>query len=507
LKFLKKYRSFIILIIFFCSTCNIVVGQEEDDYNTSSGSNEASLSEADCQKFLLRLSKKINRSAEKIRKSNDAYLDKYNKATEQVLQKLCLENEAAAEALINNSWYSENRFRNKCSRECDQECSGNYLAMDTIDMAVNLLKEKTSVKDCGCIGFEEFKTSRANLRKEIKRTELISGYLAEQTGYFKDVLGERQDLLIGLKQLEKAQFYHSAQFGEIMNLFGDFNGIEGKVLDILGVKGMMENMAGQLEPNHSNVPNLDISKLLGDSPAAILDVFASETAEIKDAVDQPIQEAKDLKSSIHDGEIVTDSISNIKGKVKSEGYGDKSDLSWKPNPLKTKRFIDRVSYGSTLNIDRKNNFFPTTGTLAFQAGYQISPKSNFGIGASSIFGSRYSNIKEYSNSRIGNIFYLSGLGYRGYMDYELLKDMYFEICFERNFYDIEINDISSQSGLANNGAYTSLLAGLKIKKGSSKKTSRATVEILCDLLSPQTGRPMIVVKTGIEIRSKHSYTK
>lgn len=507
MKFSKKHRSFIVLIIFFCSSCNVAVCQENDYYNTTSDSCAASLSGTDCQKFLSRLSKRINRSAEKIRKSNDAYLDKYNKATEQVLQKLCLENEAAAEALINNSWYSANRFRNKCSRECDQEFNGNYLAIDTIDMAVNLLKEKYSRKNCSCNGFEEFNSSRENLRKEIKRSELIGSYLSEQTGYFKDVLGERADLLVGLKQLEKAQFYHNAQFREIMNLFGDFNGIEGKVLDVLGVKGIMENMAGQLEPNHSNVPNLDISKLLGDSPTAILDVFASETAVIKDAVDQPIQEAKDLKSSIPDGEIVSDSISNTKGKVKSEGFGDKSDLSWKPNPLKTKRFIDRVSYGSTLNIDRKNNFFPTTGTLAFQAGYQISPKSNFGIGASSIFGSRYSNIKEYSNSRIGNIFYLSGFGYRSYMDYEFLKDLYFEICFERNFYDIEMGDTSSQIDLSNQGAYTSFLAGIKMKKGSSKKTSRATVEILCDLLSPQTGRPMIVVKTGIEIRSKHSYTK
>ncbi len=53
---------------------------------------------------------------------------------------------------------------------------------------------------------------------------------------------------------------------------------------------------------------------------------------------------------------------------------------FKPNEMKTKSFLSRLEFGTNVQFQRSNQFFPSTGDFAGQVGYRFNKNGIIGMG-------------------------------------------------------------------------------------------------------------------------------
>jgi hypothetical protein len=177
--------------------------------------------------------------------------------------------------------------------------------------------------------------------------------------------------------------------------------------------------------------------------------------------------------------------------IKSGTLADAPDF--KPNPLKTKRFIDRVTYGGNLQFIPSTYIYPLGCGLGAQVAYQLHVKSSAGLGASYTagFGKDIGHLK-YSHS---------GYGVRSFIDYQLKKILYLQGGAERNFLP-QTKALLGETIFTNQlTPVNAALLGLKIKANSTKQSSQ-TLEISYNFLHTERS-PAMVVRAGWEFGGKN----
>ncbi len=75
---------------------------------------------------------------------------------------------------------------------------------------------------------------------------------------------------------------------------------------------------------------------------------------------------------------------------------------FKPKELKTKSFLQRLEFGTNVQFQRSNQYFPTTGDFGGQVGYKFSKNGILGLGAAYKLGmgTGFDNIR-FSHQGIG----------------------------------------------------------------------------------------------------------
>ena len=170
-------------------------------------------------------------------------------------------------------------------------------------------------------------------------------------------------------------------------------------------------------------------------------------------------------------------ISKIRDKISALGAGNGNmDMpDFKPNPQKTKTFLQRLEYGTNLQTTHGSFYFPTTTDLGLSIAYMIAAKNDIGIGASYKIG---------WGSDISHIHLTSqGAGLRSFIDIQAKKSFFVTGGFEYNYQPptIPYLDISGISNWQKSG-----LIGLsKIVTMNSKVFKKTKVSILWDFLSYQ----------------------
>jgi len=168
-------------------------------------------------------------------------------------------------------------------------------------------------------------------------------------------------------------------------------------------------------------------------------------------------------------------INQIRNKLSALGGGN-ADIDmpkFKPNEQKTKTFWKRLEYGTNLQTEHADYFFPTTTDLGFSVGYKITDKNTIGIGASYKigWGSDISHVNVTSE----------GVGLRSFLDMQLKKSFYVSGGYEMNYQEpfnswMQLNNMSSwqQSGLV----------GLtKMVSINTKFLKKTKIQLLWDFLS------------------------
>ena len=189
--------------------------------------------------------------------------------------------------------------------------------------------------------------------------------------------------------------------------------------------------------------------------------------------------------------IAVDTTLQVKNRDKQE---------WRPNPLKTKRIVDRINYGSNFQFDPRTTFLPSSSTFSASISYQISPFSNLGIGTSYV-----QPLPVRQSNKETKIYFPTSPGYgiRSSIDLKMYKHIYLQVGYERN-YRSYIQGLVLSTENAQLSCLQSGLVGLKIRYPVKNKLSRPTLEMLYDFLSQQTGQPAFMLRTGIEFNGKHA---
>jgi hypothetical protein len=534
----------ILLILFFYSFT--MSSQGQDEYVVAD-SVVFELDEKQCNGFASIAAKKCDKLASKVRKTTYAALSKFQKAEDKLLNSICGINERHAESLLRTSLYSFRRMEEQIQRKSNEPLKSYLPELDSLSIVTKYLEQfppQIPMKNegikmqpdsedtkCNCNGLAQLRTSQENLNKELKRAETVSAYIKERTAYLDKIAGKYPQLQAMMPSLHKIDYYLGAQTREYFSLFADRSNPEKLLMSALKKApgfGDFANVEGALAGLNSSPASSGSGQSMEEAMAQITEAAKAQGKDvqsvlnssnlwkdgqekIREEVGQEHAIINDVTTSVENGvqmiETAADSLNRIADSKKDSLYADDNKSKkkdWKPNPLKTKRFIDRLSYGANLQANPHTTFFPTSGVLAAQLSYQITTKMNLGFGASYLVGFQ----KPSSAPEGQRISFMSSNGFnlRGYYDYNIYRRFFLQTNFEQNYRKLALthtSDIALSRELINN---TSLLAGLKLKTPSTKTTQK-TMEILYDFLHERTGQPGLVVRVGVEFLPRHGVRK
>ncbi len=525
---------------------------------------QGEVTEKQCARFAKRSVKRMDKLTARIRKTNDAYLAKFKESENALMQRLCFINEQSAEGMMQDAWYSFNRFENICGREGNNAPKGYFAELDTLTQATNYISSQRSgtsgqlqvteahpspdsnqqvsnspnqqVATCNCSGLSEIKAANARLKKELKRSEMIGQYMRERQTFLNKALANTPDGVAAMQGMQQCTHYYSAQIKEYKSIFTDRSSIEKLVMgqlmknqefaQFMNANGQLALPAGGRSLSTGEGPRVRLEDLLAQAPdetkalmTALQTPAGAKATNIKQALDDTKNDAQNvagdaqkLKNDLGNVNSESDSLNQRISKSTNQQIPDSLNQQisnspnqqankWQPNPLRTKRFIDRIQYGCTFQADRRNYFFPLSGTLAGQTSFQMHKNSNIGLGASWIIG--FDRLRGSAGTELPVVksFASNGLGLRSFIDCRLRGSLYLQGCYEINYR----NSLPNPQLLKPNPSSTSesCLLGLKLKYPSSNKRSKPTLEVLYDFMHNRTGQPAFVLRMGVEFNRKH----
>lgn len=162
-----------------------------------------------------------------------------------------------------------------------------------------------------------------------------------------------------------------------------------------------------------------IFQRLGNDPSA------------QQAVSQQMAQAKSQLNELKD------KYSNV------DNVGDMPDF--KPNPMKTKSFLQQLEFGGNLQFQKNTSYYPTTTDIAAQVGYKFHKNGCAGVGISYKLGtgSGWNHIA----------FTHQGIGLRSFIDWKLKGTFYVNGGFEENYVSSFTNVSQWQISIAGKGVH------------------------------------------------------
>jgi hypothetical protein len=317
--------------------------------------------------------------------------------------------------------------------------------------------------------------------------------------------------------IEKADYYFGDGMKEYSSIFQDRSTVERNFYKTFNklVK--------------DKIPNLDLTELSPDKAFSLSSAQSQTMSEAKVQFESAViaagRSANDALSSINQtqhlkkqfdpnnvqeskklNEIFTDSTIVDDGNVITNHHLDQNDsidskkTEWKKNPLKSKRIQDRLFYSLNFQADPHTAFFPSSGAINGQIGFQLTKDLNLSLGGSYIVAF---NAKRISTRELKHPISSNGFSMRSSLDHRLMGTVFingnFELSQRTSISELQRNRTTNQFERA-------MLLGLKIRtsKGSTK---RVTTELLYDFLHAETGQPAIIFRFGIDFLPKHAFKK
>jgi hypothetical protein len=447
-----------------------------------------------------------------------------SKQEDKLLHQLCSVNERQAESLLRNSLYSFRRYESISTRDVSTPLKNSNAELDSTTIALNFIQNNESLK-CDCHDYEHLKKAQADLKTELKKTELAKEYIGERKSYLQKVAGTNDALKKSVQSLEKTDYYFAQNVQEFCNIYKDRSGPEQVFFKFLGSLMPKANLpsSGLL----ATIQNSSATSANVESMATALTQFESAASKAGSSAgaaisgENPLQKALELakeqtpkesekllanetNSVKQYGELIenTDASSIAVEHDSTEVivHEEKDSKDWKKNPLKSKRLQDRLFYGLSFQANPHTSIFPTTGAINSQVGFQMTKNMNVGLGGSYLVGFDKKLLNE--NRAIKQI-QSNGYTWRAFADHRIKQSLFLQIGYENSFRR-QANGLNVGISEGQSENYESLLAVLKLKTPARKK-SRKTVELLYDFRHRHTGQPAIVFRAGLEFLPKHSY--
>lgn len=133
-------------------------------------------------------------------------------------------------------------------------------------------------------------------------------------------------------------------------------------------------------------------------------------------VQQNLQNAQAQLSQLKDNLLKYSGLAGISGEAQMPDFH--------VNPMKTKPFMKRLSYGFNVQFEKSNSLMPSTSDIAGTIGYKINDKSEGGIGVSYKLG--LGSLQHIQFSSLG-------IGFRSYLDWKIKNQFYITGGYEMNY--------------------------------------------------------------------------
>ena len=315
----------------------------------------------------------------------------------------------------------------------------------------------------------------SGLKNQFQKAEAIKNFLKERKQYLKEQLG-KFGFARELKKVNKQVYYYAEQLNEYKAILKDSKKAERKALELLSKTKVFKDFMRK---------NSQLASLFRipdpDNPAGPANLAGLQTrTQVNNLIQQQIASggpgaAGQFRQNIQAGQ---EELQQLKNKALEYGRGNSDDIlseGFKPNDQKTKSFWKRLEYGTNMQSQKANGFFPLTSDLGLSLGYKLNNKSIIGIGASYKmgWGSGLRNIRITQQ----------GAGLRSFVDWKIKGAFWFTGGFEMNYKTL-FNSITELREL-NAWQQSGLLGVSKTVSIKSKFFKKTKLQLLWDFLSYQ----------------------
>ena len=302
-------------------------------------------------------------------------LDRFARQEKRMQAKLMKVDSTAAKRIFSQSIDSLNHMKAGLGRKVSSITSnagGAY--MDTLQNSLKFLQGSDNVLGANNSKLAGATQSVDNLQNSLQQAELVKAYLREQRQLLKQQLAGYTGFGKDLTNLNKEAYYYGQQLNEYKATLSDRKKAEEKGIKLLKTLPAYNNFITQ----HSQYASL--FNLIGTSSSGtaglqtrsqIESVISQRLGNDPSAQQAVSQQMAQAKSQLNE---LKDKYSNL------DNAGDMPDF--KPNPMKTKSFLQRLEFGGNLQFQKNTSYYPTTTDIAGQVGYKFHKNGSAGVGVS-----------------------------------------------------------------------------------------------------------------------------
>ncbi|WPQ61684.1 hypothetical protein SIO70_25310 [Chitinophaga sancti] len=418
-------------------------------------------------RYLSQVKRKSEHVESQVDKRTAQALDRFARQEKRMQAKLMKMDSTAAKRIFSQSIDSLNHMKAGLGRKVSgitSNAGGAYL--DTLQNSLKFLQGSNNILGSNTSKLASATQSVDNLQNSLQQAEQVKAYLREQRQLLKQQLANYTGFGKDLTNLNKEAYYYGQQLNEYKATLSDRKKAEEKAVKLLKTLPAYNNFITQ----HSQYASL--FNLIGASSNSTASLAGLQTrSQVESIISQRLgndpsaqqavsQQMAQAKSQLNE---LKDKYSNL------DNAGDMPDF--KPNPMKTKSFLQRLEFGGNLQFQKNTSYYPTTTDIAGQVGYKFHKNGSAGVGLSYKLGmgTGWNHIA----------FTHQGVGLRSYMDWKLKGTFYLNGGFEENY----VSTFTNVSELMNvNSWQRSALLGIS-KKYKINAKLKGNLMLLYDFLA------------------------
>ncbi|MGC4038694.1 MAG: hypothetical protein QM764_22210 [Chitinophagaceae bacterium] len=411
----------------------------------------------------------------KLESLNAKALRQFQQEQNRLLKKLNQTDSVAAKKIIAEAQQRYKFFEQKLN---DPKQLSQYIPLlDTLKTSLKFLSANnnllTKAKD-GTRNLDQALGKVNGLEDELQKADVIKQYFNQERQILQQQL-QRLGLVKQLKQLNKDVYYYSQQVNEYKQILKDPKRIERKTIELLGHTKLFQDFM------HKNSLLASLFRLPSDDSNDPGYAQIANGLQTRSQVNQFIQSQlgsggpaalQQVQGNIQQG---ADMLQQLKNKVTQ--YGSSSDdimpEGFKPSAQKTKSFWKRLEYGTNIQSQRAQYFFPATSDIGLSVGYKLNDRSVIGIGAAYKLGlGKGWNHMQFSQQ---------GASLRSFIDWKLKGSFWVTGGFEAN-YKTEFHKIDELKSL-DAWQQSGLIGISKVVDVKSTFLKKTKLQLLWDFLS------------------------
>ncbi|WP_089811910.1 hypothetical protein [Chitinophaga sp. YR627] len=371
-------------------------------------------------KYLSEVKKKSDRVERLVNKRADKALTRLLKQEKKMKARLWKADSLAAKSIFTKSIDSLGSLKSGLKSKIASKLPAGNIYLDSLGGSLKFLEGKGALLCASKEKLSGVTRSIESLQGKLQQADQIKAYIRQHKKELKEQLSKYTGFSKDLMKINKEAYYYGQQVSEYKALLKDRKKAEAKAIELLKkmhayndflrknsqIAGMFNlgatgsNTAQSLEglQTRSQVEQM-IQQRLGSDPVA------------RQAASQQMEQARTQ-------------LNELKEKFPDlDNAGDMPDF--KPNPMKTKSFVQRLEFGGNIQFQKSNHYFPTTSDIAGQVGYRFYKSGTAGIGASYKLGlgSGWNNI----------VLSHQGVGLRLFIDWKLKGSFYVNGGGEQNY--------------------------------------------------------------------------
>ncbi|PSL34558.1 hypothetical protein [Chitinophaga ginsengisoli] len=305
-----------------------------------------------------------------------------------------------------------------------------------------------------------------SLQGKLQQAEQIKAYIREHKKQLKEQLSQYAGFAKDLQKINKEAYYYGQQINEYKSVLKDKKKAEAKAMELLKKMPAYNDFLRK----NSQLASLFNLGAAGNNTAQSLEGLQTRT-QVEQLIQQRLGNDPGARQAVSQQmDQAKSQLNELKNKFPDlDNAGDMPDF--KPNPMKTKSFLQRLEFGGNIQFQKSSRYFPTTTDIAGQVGYKFHKNGTAGIGASYKLGMGTG----WNNIAISH----QGMGLRSFVDWKLKGTFFVNGGFEQNY----VSTITHSDQLKDwKGWQGSALLGISKKYKVSAKM-KGNIMVLYDFLA------------------------